>query len=553
MRYKLGLIISVIILLLVVFNLPTKEEKELKTDTLIAYIDGRRTDTIPTKSNDITVDRIVCDNNADAEWDNVNWGIYISDITNNSTKCSVYFKTFPAPELYTGLIPVTYDASGNTVVADTSTEWYDYDNHIWANAVLGTSSARSKTAGQILSDSEILQYYVWIPRYRYQLFNANAGESSDEQMINIEFEYKGRVKSTGSTNGNWLTHPAFTFGNTELNGFWVGKFEPSHSDSQFINASGNKLNCTNENCANASGIIIKPNVISIVNNSVSNFFFATRSFENLSTFGLDSNEVDTHMMKNMEWGAVAYLSASKYGLYQNENTCYNSDNNQSVTINGTSVNRCEIWVNNTHTGTGCGADGDWSIAACGGTITGCSAKNTIDDAAQPNRIGSNANCNGTQYEWNGSLNNGRSSTTGNVYGIYDMSGGTWKYVMADQSSSTTEYVWYPKTSGFASQPNNKYYDSYLASIYTTSESTENQDQGRGHLGDATRETMKVYGNVSQGWFGDSAIFISTAKPWMYRGGYAYTRTKAGIFHYDRYVGQQAANVSFRVVMTAEDN
>src|SRR5574344_1724569 len=39
------------------------------------------------------------------------------------------------PELYQGLIPVTYDASGNTVVANTSTEWYDYAKHNWANAV----------------------------------------------------------------------------------------------------------------------------------------------------------------------------------------------------------------------------------------------------------------------------------------------------------------------------------------------------------------------------------------------------------------------------------
>ena len=34
-----------------------------------------------------------------------------------------------------------------------------------------------------------------------------------------------------------------------------------------------------------------------------------------NVFGLKSSELDSHMMKNMEWGAVAYLSASKYGLY----------------------------------------------------------------------------------------------------------------------------------------------------------------------------------------------------------------------------------------------
>ena len=548
MRYKIGLIISVIILLLVVVNLPSKEEQELKTDTLIAYIDGRRTDTIPTKSNDIKVDRIVCDNNADAEWNNDNWGIYISDITNNSTKCSVYFKTFPSPELYTGLIPVTYDASGNTIVADTSTTWYDYDNHIWANAVLGTSSARAKTAGQTLSDSEILQYYVWIPRFKYQLFNANAGDSSPEQIINIEFEYKGRVKSNGSTNGNWLTHPAFTFGNTELNGFWVGKFEPSHSDSQYIDSStGNNIGCSNENCSVADGLIIKPNHISIVYNNIKNYFFLSRSIENSSSYGLNSSEVDTHMMKNMEWGAVAYLSSSKYGLYTNANTCNNSDNNQTITINEESVNRCNIWINNTHTGTGCGVNDSWGIVNCGGTITGCSAKNSKDESVQDGMT----TCGGTQYEWNGSINKGRSSTTGNIYGIYDMAGGAWEHVMANQSSSTSEFIFTVEKSNFSSQPQDKYLDKYLLSTYTTT-ATQSRDQSRGYLGDATREVVNDYGKDYNSWFNGYSQFLANHN-WLQRGSCYDTGSRTSIFSFSHYTGGGTVIRSFRVVMSSEDN
>ena len=548
MRYKLGLIISVIILMLVVVNLPSKEEKELKTNTLIAYIDGRRTDTIPTKSNDITVDRIVCDNNADAEWDNTNWGIFINSITNNSTKCSVYFKTFPAPELYTGLIPVTYDASGNTVVADTTTTWYDYDNHIWANAVLGTSSAREKNPGDTLSDSEILQYYVWIPRYRYQLWNTNAGELSDEQMINIEFEYKGRVKSNGSTNGNWLTHPAFTFGSTELNGFWVGKFETSHSDSQYIDAiTANMLACSNETCASASGLIIKPNVISIVHNNVRNYFFASRSIENSSSFGLNSSEVDTHMMKNMEWGAVAYLANSKYGLYATENTCNNSDNNFSVTIGESSVNRCTAWSNSTHTGSGSSEDS--GVPKLGGSITGCTSISDFFETHCPNMT----NCGGTQYEWNGSTNKGRSSTTGNVYGIYDMSGGAWDQVIGNQSSSSSEYIFYAMDSTFTSKPDDKYIDCYLASVYNSSEATERYDQRRGFLGDSTKEVVKVHDTNYGGWFGAASAFVSSTNPWFARGGGYNIAEARGITSFGRNGGGAASNHTFRVVLSAEDN
>ena len=36
-----------------------------------------------------------------------------------------------------------------------------------------------------------------------------------------------------------------------------------------------------------------------------------------NVFGIKSSITDTHMMKNSEWGAVAYLSQSKYGKYGN--------------------------------------------------------------------------------------------------------------------------------------------------------------------------------------------------------------------------------------------
>jgi hypothetical protein len=65
-------------------------------------------------------------------------------------------------------------------------------------------------------------------------------------------------KYTGSTNGTWLTHPAFTFGTTELNGFWVGKFENSGSNTN---------------------LTIKPNLQSLTNITLGDMFNATRNEE----------------------------------------------------------------------------------------------------------------------------------------------------------------------------------------------------------------------------------------------------------------------------------
>ena len=205
-----------------------------------------------------------------------------------------------APTLYQGLIPVKYDDSGNVVVADLKEEWYDYKTHEWANAVLvncSDSTIKSKyfnsdmslkddAVGKTISMDEILQMYVWIPRYRYKLFNAENGTAS-EQAIEIEFEKASADKSTGSKNGEWLTHPAFTFGNTELPGFWAAKFEASGTTNDYQ---------------------IKPNQKSLTSINLATMYNTSRStILNASKYGLNNN-VDTHMIKNMEWGAIAFLT-----------------------------------------------------------------------------------------------------------------------------------------------------------------------------------------------------------------------------------------------------
>src|SRR5574344_1698938 len=321
------------------------------------------------------------------------------------------------PELYQGLIPVTYDASGNTVVADTYSEWYNYSSHNWANAVLvncadsttkskyfnDDMSIKSSVVGTTMTESEILQYYVWIPRYKYLLWNTD-NESIAPQAISITFEDKTTAKSTGSTNGTWLTHPAFTFGTTELNGIWVGKFENSGS---------------------TTNLTIKPNVQSLSNIDVSTMFNATRNQEltYAANYGIDNTEIDTHMMKNMEWGAVAYLSSSIYGRYTNSTTCITSG--------------CEIWINNnTSYTTGCGG-----ASVSSDPIATCNTWNTT--------LGVNA------------------STTGNQYGIYDMSGGSVEYVMGNMVNSSGNF--YSSDAGFGTAPDAKYYNSYAydATSYTT--------------------------------------------------------------------------------------
>src|SRR5574344_891069 len=381
------------------------------------------------------------------------------------------------PELYQGLVPVKYDASGNTVVADVSQEWYNYTSHNWANAVLvncSDSTIKNKyfdsnmklldsVVGTAITDSDILQYYVWIPRYKYLLWNAANG-SSNPQAISITFEDKATTKSSGTTNGTWLTHPAFTFGTTELNGIWVGKFENSGS---------------------TTNLTIKPNVSSLRSTTVGDLFNATRNQEltYAANYGILSTQIDTHMMKNMEWGAVAYLTSSIYGRYTDTSTCITSG--------------CEVWINNNSSyTTGCAGA---SVSAS--SSTSCNAWNTS--------TGVNA------------------STTGNQHGKYDMSGGAWEYVMGNMVDSSGNF--YPSSSGL-SKPDTKYYNSYAysASTYT--------DHARGGIGDATKETLKTFGSETGGWYSDYAALPGAASSWFLRGGLCGDGAYAGAFYFGRNAG-----------------
>ena len=396
------------------------------------------------------------------------------------------------PELLNNMVPVKY-INNNWVVADISEKWYDYDAKEWANAVVLNTT---KNVGEVVNESDIDLWYVWIPRYKYQLFNAN-NESVNEQEIQIQFESGTNttgivscvdaVSGSGDTseictnavNGNWYTHPAFTFGNEELKGFWVGKFEVSGSTDK---------------------IMIKPNVISLRNETVSSFFTAIQNMK--SFYNLNG---DTHMMKNMEWGAVAYLSHSKYGLI------------------------AQLYSNNSS---------EYYTGRSGGNVGG--STNTVAIQYPGNSTSSNKYYNYGYYTYDGKIVNydgsigsyasdrtlgTKASTTGNIYGVYDMSGGAWDYVMGAMVDNSGKF--YLNESGFSSVPNSKYYNSYT---YGTNSTNFN----RGKLGDATKETIKTLNTVTGGWYDVYSVFPYSSNYFSSRGAYYGDTNLTGIF--DFFVG-----------------
>ena len=109
------------------------------------------------------------------------------------------------------------------------------------------------------------------------------------------------------------------------------------------------------------------------------------------------------------------------------------------------------------------------------------------------------------------------STTGNIYGVYDMSGGAWEYVMGNMSSASgTSYTYYADSAGTNftySADTAKYLTPYAHGTDIYNQTAYN----RGKLGDATAEVVAYKNSLRGGWNNNYTSF-PTSEPWFIRGG-----------------------------------
>ena len=442
------------------------------------------------------------------------------------------------------LVPVKIESDGTVKKADLENAWYNYTNKEWANAVILKTNKEYKNE-EVIPEENIKQYYVWIPRYKYQLWNVGSGtldsdsnypNGTSESPINIVFEGVTTEESKGNQNGEWLTHPAFT--NFGTNGIWVGKFETSYDEETFTNKDTFLTTNTKYNLAtDSSKIIVKPNVRSLTTKSVSQFYTLSKNTD---------EELNSHMMTNMEWGAATYLTYSVYGkcnstsceeeYINNVNTGYYVDGNQKFT-------------------------GQWSYGA---TITGCSGET----------IGASVMSNMNSCESGNTYIEAKASTTGNITGIYDMSGGNSEYVMGvitinNKLVSGRHNKWNSGFNGIYSAPGNNdsdstqlektngidYPDSKYYNLYPYKygfNTNERYDYTSGLLGDATKEIANTKTNASSGntglWFSDSAVFPTAVNPWFLRGGYFELGGRTGVFNFSPGPGLTYSYYSSRLVL-----
>jgi hypothetical protein len=319
--------------------------------------------------------------------------------------------------------------------------------------------------------------WVWIPRYVYRI--SSGWHTSTEGTIDIQFSKgvddnwnksvigaidlrEGAVASDTATNGNKYTnHPAFTFGDTELTGFWLAKFEASSSNPSAQYGGSDDLTLKVKSV---------PNVVFWRGLYLENVYYATRAMETDTMYGWDGtgNGIDTHMMKNTEWGAMLYLAQSPYG--KND----------------------QVWPNNSST----------YIAGCAGT-----SSTWVSYA-------------GCQYAYSDTTYGVQASTTGNIYGIYDL-------ITATQGKLIPAYInvgtYTPTATGLVNA-DSKYKDIY--NIGTAGDTETNYDLTINHKGDAIYETSATDGN----WYigGISSMETLTNPFIVRRGNYCFDMYIGGV-------------------------
>ena len=475
--------------------------------------------------------------------------------------------TVNKPELMTGMSAIKFtdptDSAEGTTVDTTSndTEWYNYEDKKWANAKTEDGSM-----------------WVWIPRYAYRIHKENGVETQKFDIVflvgltDTYYDENGKLQTaqrqtsedqTIVTNGDTYTvHPAFTnessinYANggwdAELAGIWVAKFEAGY-------ASGNNKATVKASSVNYSqstayvpavetgtttttatarnwldgeygststaikyptfqGLTYSMNYIN--HNDV--YRISKVLTESGNIYGLSSNSTDSHLMKNSEWGAVSYLSQSKYGL------------------DGTEIVINSVYLNNTTK----------SIYA----VTGC-ASSTADASAVSTTIGAlNNRTQSSVYVWT-QKNGTAASSTGTIYGIYDMAGGISERTSSLINNKNDNLKTYG--SQIIADLNNGKSTKYIT-IYPTGEtlgqtmaqaSQANYTNNTKIYGDAIKETSTL-GTGTNSWYSDCSDFVGLSTPFLLHGGYYGGTSISGCFAFGRTSGNGSYNRGFRSVLVS---
>ena len=444
-----------------------------------------------------------------------------------------------APKLAAGMTPVKWNETKFIKTDKYDAEWYEYED-----TSLAKQENTSKWANAETEDGSM---WVWIPRYAYKITYTNPSNKSAGGTIDVVFlkddtnkDFRGNDVTSANyidengVQGAYIVHPAFRDGtknnfangewDKEITGFWMAKFEAGYAGTVSDASSAQDSNVTitvNNQTTNYYGTRklgdkIKYPVFKASRPSM-NYLGISDSFDlckDLTTNGNPygfTGKVDSHLTKNSEWGAVAYLTHSKYGR-----------NGQEVKINNISVN------------------GENTIYA----ITGYGASSDNEDKDTSRNLATLTAGNATG-SWTTSQGQTASSTK-NIYGIYDLSGGLWEWTAGYVAPTSGNYIEY----GGSLKGESNQYKSKYAGINHDRRVNYNETANKTKLGEAIWETS-TNGINSTSWNGDFSEFLYDSYPFTIRGSNYANNSKVGMFAFGNYIGSCNSGIGFRPVLITE--
>lgn len=431
----------------------------------------------------------------DNTWTRANGTIDIQFLTGTSYTVGTANKPAIDEE---NMVPVNWDATNSCWVVTDETDWdYSYGDtdatKKWANVMLrdvlvveGITDAKTATIAEMKGKKVTTEgsMLVWLPRYAYKItYYAESDTNKTGSPVGYS-DARGLVDSTGktpegmnapvtsiaveaATDNYYRPHPAFENGSStgykqgewsnKLSGIWMGKFETTQKVD--------------------SKITIKPNTASYVSATIGTFY----------TDAQDLGIANSHMAKNSEWGAMAYLTESKYGR-----------NGIAVTENGTKVN-------------------DKITTGQGAYIT------NVDQSTTNNVYGIYDTVEGA-YEYTAGYVADNSVTYGNSFASTDST--------KNNKTESTQYA-----TVYTKVESDIYTENYTANINKV-------------FGDGIIETS-TGGSGTTSWHSAASDFFGLYDgnnyPFFERGGY-YNDTDAGSFDFNYVNGHVSSRSGFRVCL-----
>ena len=239
------------------------------------------------------------------------------------------------PKLTEGMIPVKYNETIEkwVITNEDDEEWYNYNNKQWANVMLSDGKYKTSKASEYTTDgttqvevADLGSMFVWIPRYAYKI--ESGYHSSEAGTIDVKFlkgatneveegvnivEYNEETTSSYTKfPDGYVVHPAFTNKvevggwDKEIEGIWVAKFEAGYPMEGSIDNTG-------KTSSNMYYPVFKGQRYSYNNVIIGDAYKIGREIGNNGNPYEITGSSNSHMIKNSEWGAVAYLTQSKYG------------------------------------------------------------------------------------------------------------------------------------------------------------------------------------------------------------------------------------------------